>query len=287
MSEREIRYRGNSYAANEFERQFNPRADNPDIGLQLEERSKLAAATRTHLSFTPDVSYGPSPRQTLDIFHGDPNRRGECADLLFFHGGYWRAGHGSENCFVAEAFVDAGATVVMASYDLCPNVRIGTIVEQAGQALDWLVQNGAAHGVDSNRLWIGGHSAGAHLCAMILADPSSPPVAGGLLASGIYDLDPVLNISLNAEIQARTEDVAPWSPLNHPPVQQTEVLLTVGADEPFEWQRQTHLYADVARGAGCATETVIEAGANHLGLLFDLRSATSESTQAALAKMKT
>ena len=287
MTYRPIEYRGNTYAPDVFERQFNPRADNPDIGLQLEERSRLAASTRRRLAFTPNISYGPSPRQTMDIFPGNPDRRGECADLLFFHGGYWRAGHGSENCFVAEAFVEAGATVVMASYDLCPHVRIGAIVAQACQALEWLMQNGDAHAVDSNRLWVGGHSAGAHLSAMILADPSSPPVAGALLASGIFDLDPVLNISLNAEIQAQSEDVEPWSPLNHPPAQRTEILLAVGGEESSEWQRQTHLYADVARGAGCKTETVIEANANHLGLLFELRSASSKSTQAALARMKT
>lgn len=286
MVYRPIEYRGNTYAPDEFERQFNPRADTPNMEEQLAERHALASSTRRRLVFDGDISYGPSDRQVIDIFPGNPDRKGECADLLFFHGGYWRAGHGSENCFIVEAFVAAGATVAMASYDLCPHVRIGTIVDQARQAVRWLVDNGSAHGVDPHNLWIGGHSAGAHLSAMILADPDAPPVAGALLASGIFDIDPVLNISINAEIQATADDVQPWSPLLHPPVQQTTVLLTVGDQESSEWQRQTHLYADVASSAGCTTKTVVEPGANHLGQLFNLRLADSMATKSALALMK-
>jgi len=283
---RPISYRGNTYAPDEFERQFNPRALNQDMDAQLEERQRLATATREKLPFTPNVPYGSSPRQIVDIYPGDPARAGACADILFFHGGYWRAGHGSENCFVAEPITAAGGTVIMASYDLCPQVTIGEIVRQARACHRWVVQHGRAYGIDPDNLWIGGHSAGAHLSAMILADPEAPPVAGAMLASGIYDLGPVRDISINEEIRATADDVGPWSPLIHPPQQATRMILPVGAEESEEWRRQTDLYAEVAQAVDCKAEIVLEPEADHLQMLFNLRLPDGVATRAILNQMR-
>lgn len=284
-----IAYRGAAYSAAAFERQFNPRAVIENMDAVLRRRQELAAETLARLPHSPDIPYGPSPRQTMLIFPaglaGDPTNETRCADLLFFHGGYWRAGHGSENCFVAEAFTAAGGTVLMASYDLCPRVGIGDIVRQAKDALVWTVANAADHGIDPATLWIGGHSAGAHLCAMILADPDMPPVAGAMLVSGIFDIEPVLNISVNAEIQATAAEIDPWSPLKHPPARPTDMIVSVGGDESAEWQRQSRLYADIARAAGCDVTRVTEAGEHHLSILFNLRRPQSPTAAATIDRM--
>lgn len=286
MASDTLSYRGADYSPDEFERQFNPRAVIAEMETVLERRRELAAATLARLPYTGGISYGPCARQTMEIFPPDPAAEKACADLLFFHGGYWRAGHGRENCFVAESFTAAGGTVAMASYDLCPQVGIGDIVGQAKEALAWTVANGADHGIDPGNLWIGGHSAGAHLCAMLLADPETPPVAGALLVSGIFDIAPVLNITVNAEIQATEADIAPWSPLDHPPVQPTAMVVAVGADESTEWRRQSDLYADAARAAGCPVIPVTETGENHLSILFNLRHLNSPTVIATLNAMR-
>lgn len=286
MTTQTVSYRGADYAPNAFEREFNPRATIADMEAVLEQRRTLAKATVARLPHTGGISYGPSARQTMDIFPPDPAVKRGSADLLFFHGGYWRAGHGLENCFVAESFTAAGGTVAMASYDLCPQVGIGDIVGQAKEALAWTVANAAEHGIDPGNLWIGGHSAGAHLCAMLLADPDTPPVAGALLVSGIFDVAPVLNITVNAEIQATEADIAPWSPLGHPPARPTKLVIAAGADESTEWRRQSALYDEVARAAGCTTVTVTETGEDHLSILFNLRHLHSPTVTATLAAMR-
>ena len=286
MAQDILSYRGANYAPDAFEREFNPRAVIADMEAVLERRRTLAKATLARLPYIGGISYGPSPRQTMDIFPPVPAAEGNSADLLFFHGGYWRAGHGQENCFVAESFTAAGGTVAMASYDLCPQVGIGDIVGQAKEALAWTVANAADHGIDPDNLWIGGHSAGAHLCAMLLADPETPPVAGALLVSGIFDIEPVLNITINAEIQATEADIAPWSPLNHPPVQRTKMVVAFGADESTEWRRQSDLYAAIAKSAGCKAVTVAEKGEHHLSILFNLRHRDSPTVLATLDAMR-
>ncbi|HUT51695.1 MAG TPA: alpha/beta hydrolase [Alphaproteobacteria bacterium] len=281
-----IDYRGASYSQAEFDRQFNPRlvAVNPDA--VPERRAALSDAIRARRPHALGLAYGDRPRETIDVFPGDTPGG---PVLVYFHGGYWRAGSARDNNFIAEPFLAAGACVALINYDLCPTVPIGTIVAQAGKAIGWIRANIGQHGGDGERLFLLGHSAGAHLAAMVLADKNAAApleaIQGAALVSGIYDLDPVIRAAVNHEIGLTRADVAPFSPLGHPPHTPVSLIVAVGLAESNEWVRQSRLYAGVAEAAGCPVERIDIPDADHYKPLFDILEPGDPMCEAIVARM--
>lgn len=267
----QIVYLGNIYDAEEFERQFNPRLMVEDDGGIYERRNTLSEAARAALPHELGVHYGPGEREIVDIF---PAKGGDAPVLIYLHGGYFRMGHARENNYAVRTFAEAGAAAFVATYDLCPDVPLTTIVDQAKRAIAWVYDHAAGYGGDPNSLYICGHSAGAHLAAMCLADgvPGVPDAAilGVSLISGIYDLEPVSNISINDDLRLEEMDLFPLSPLNNPPTMRIPVVIAWGTAESAEWQRQSKLYGSVARSGGALVEELAVEGADHYSIAFDL-----------------
>jgi arylformamidase len=283
-----IDYRGHAYTPEEFERQFNPRANVTDSEAIQAERKRLSEEARTRLDGLLGVPYGDSDREVIDIFAPD-HEEGPC--FVYLHGGYWRGGHARDGSFIAEPFVRAGASVFLPTYDLCPDVTVAEIVAQTHKAIAWIHANARAYGGDPDRLYLAGHSAGAHLAAMALADDwrDDPAVAGAFagacLISGVYDMDPVRYVSVNDLIRATDADVEPLSPLRHPPRWPVPMVVAAGGDESEEWRRQSQLYADVARDAGCSVAAMEIPGVHHWSILLPMREPDHPITRAMLRMM--
>src|SRR5260370_40144708 len=112
----------------------------------------------------------------MDIFRARGRSRGL---LMYIHGGYWRSFDKKSFSFVAPALAEAGITVAVPDYDLCPAVRAEDIVMQMVQACVWLYRNGENFGAPAKRLALCGHSARGHLAAMMLSW-RSPDYSPGL-----------------------------------------------------------------------------------------------------------
>ncbi len=105
---------------------------------------------------------------------------------------------------------------------------------------------------------------------MLLA--SDPSIAGACLISGIYDLAPVLKVSVNAEIGLTPEMVHPMSPMIHLPVGDPRLVMAVGEQEPSLWIQQTRDYNARCIGQGLTCDLLEIEGANHFSIaeaLFD------------------
>ena len=116
---------------------------------------------------------GPNQRQRLDIYlpwagaaAGTPRKT-----LIFFHGGGWSRGSKDRHRFVGRAFARAGYVVVLANYRLFPQVRFPVFVEDSARAVAWVRANINRYGGDPERLYLMGHSAGAHIAALLALDP--------------------------------------------------------------------------------------------------------------------
>jgi arylformamidase len=268
------------YTAQEFERQFNPRVAVPDHQPKIDARKAQSAQVRRRLNGSHDIRYGPNANELLDVYPA----QGTAAPApvqLYIHGGYWRAQDKADVAFIAEPMTRAGATVVIINYDLCPTVALDEIVAETMRAIAWTFRNVAGHGGDPERLFISGNSAGAHLCAMALAHDWSADglpadiVKGAAPATGIYDVAPVLNISVNAEIGLTPETVAAMSPMQQPPRRPLPLLISVGSGETPAWIKQSRDYAEVCRRHGLAPEYLEVPGADH----FDMTGAMGEPDQ--------
>ena len=231
--------------------QYNNRARVPGALDILARWAKASAAARDGSpGKTLNVRYGEGPNETLDIF---PASRPDAPVLVFIHGGYWRALDKSDHSFVAPSFVADGATVVVLNYALCPSVTIEQIALQAVRALAWTWRHIAEYGGDPSRIAVVGHSAGAHLAAMLLScrwkqvgeDLPLAPLAGALAVSGLYDLEPLrLTPFLQGDLRLTPQQVARASPAFFPRPKGGKLFVTVGADESAEFLRHNQLIRD-------------------------------------------
>src|SRR5882672_597139 len=192
---------------------------------------------RARLDCYLDVPYGVSSSETLDLFRAKSESRGL---LMYIHGGFLRALDKKRFSFVAPALVEAGITVAVVDYALCPAVTVADIVMQMVQASAWLYRNGANFGAPARRLGVYGHSAGGHLAAMMLAcdwpryapDLPRKVVSGAVSISGVYDLTEIAKVpSINCDVRLTEKAAVKVSPAFMPPATDAPLVTAVGADE--------------------------------------------------------
>lgn len=260
--------------------QYNNRARVPGYP-QIFERWRVASArVREGMTCVADVPYGTGRDETLDIF---PAAEPRSPVLVFIHGGWWRSLDKAEHSFVAASLVGAGAMVVLPNYSLCPGtdeapVSIETIALQMTKALAWVYRNAALYGGSPGRIVAAGHSAGAHLAAMMLCcewpevDKRLPlqMVRGALGISGVYDLNPIRQTPfLQQDLRLTPEAVDRLSPARFRAPREARFYATVGADESEEFLRQSQLL-QLAWGKTAMPRYELVAGANHFTVLHDL-----------------
>jgi arylformamidase len=254
--------------------QHNNRArvpEHPQILARWERASEFA---RDNSARRIDIAYGPTPAETLDVF---PTPRADAPVFVFIHGGWWRALDKRDQSFIAPAFTNAGALVVLPNYALCPAVTIETIALQLTKALIWTHRNAALYGGDPQRIFVAGHSAGGHLATMMLScdwraiDPKLPArlVRGALSISGLFDLEPVRQTPfLKDDLRLTPASVQRLSPLRFPRPS-GPLYATVGALESEEFLRQ-NLAIRNAWGAKSVPVCESVAGTNHFDVLHAL-----------------
>ena len=273
-------------SADFVEREYNLRQAFPDHPQWFARWSAESAAARSRLDSRLDVRYGSGPKQTLDLFPAESPR----GALLFIHGGYWRALDKGDHSFVAPAFVDQGVGVVVINYDLCPNVSIAHIVEECRQAVAWLWREGRSQGVPVERLFIAGHSAGGHLVAMLYATDwrrygvPVDAIRGGLSVSGVFDLEPLIQVSFNADLKLDSGKARAMSPIHCTAEVRAPLLLAVGGGETSEFSRQSWLLWE--RWPECRPATthspLFIADRHHYSVMSELGDRKSELTAATL-----
>lgn len=157
-----------------------------------------SASPSGHFERMANIRYGDLPRQVLDVYV--PKSVAAPAPMVvFFYGGGWRDGSKDDYEFVASALTEAGHIVVIADYRLFPEVVFPTFVEDSALATAWALDNVARLGADPRRVFVMGHSAGAHIAALLALDPSylatagiaGQPFAGLIGLSGPYDFLPI------------------------------------------------------------------------------------------------
>lgn len=270
----------------DFEAEYNNRArvpEHPRIIAEWQERA--AALRRSHPNAELGISYGPSPRQALDIFWPDASRDAPLA--LFIHGGYWQALDRSCFSHLAKAANANGVALALCGYDLCPQVSVGAIVEQVRASVLHLWKR------HRRKIAASGHSAGGHLAACLLAtdwekyDATAPRdlVHAGLSISGLFELTPLVPTTVNGALKLEPAEAARLSPLHWPLPGKRVLEAWVGGAESGEYLRQSREVAETWKRRGAETVYRELAGANHFTVLDPLCDPASEISQrlAALA----
>lgn len=255
----------------DYETEYNNRArvpEHPEIFARWTRDAELFRAEalkneRAELG----LSYGDTPRQTLDLFLP---ASGELAPLaMFIHGGWWRSLDPSLFSHVARGPNARGVAVAVVGYDLCPNVSIADIIEQMRRACAYLWQR------FGRRMLVYGHSAGGHLAGAMLATdwsslyPKAPAdlIPAGYSVSGLFDLTPLIAVTVNQDLRLDAATARAVSPVFWPLKPDRIFDAVVGALESNEFKRQSQMIVQAWQQAGAQTRYQEIAGTNHFTVI--------------------
>lgn len=260
----------------DYEVEYNNRARVPENPAIMAGWARDAAAYREAQNGRWHViRYGPGARHTIDFFSA--GNQGPI--VVFIHGGYWQALDSSSSSHLAAGLNAHGIDVALPSYDLCPGVSVGDIIQQMRLASRQLARLGRP-------LVMSGHSAGGHLAACMLAtdwravDASLPEglVTAAYTISGLFDLVPLVKTSINNALRLDDATARQASPLFWPAPSRGSLDAVVGGNESAEYFRQSRSIVEVWAAAGLATRFAAVADANHFTAMAPLTDPRSPMT---------
>jgi arylformamidase len=267
---------------NWFEREYYPSLAIPNAGAIFNDWKKRAAATRAALKFQPDIRYGSHKREVLD-FYPAANPQG-C--VVYIHGGYWVEFSKFETSWVADGFVNQNLSVALINYPLCPEVSIADIRDSCARAFAHLYKSVLSE-AERAAIVVTGHSAGGHLAAAHLvedwAEKSLPqnPIAGVIALSGVFDVAPLAQTSLNDELRLTRDSAAALDLNKSQPIGSAKFALAVGQQESAEFHRQS---TELARNWKVLRPQVLDiAGTHHFTIVDTLADQGGQLNRLAVA----
>ena len=264
-----------------LDKQYNAQATVGDISPFIKVYTAESKNARSSLLFEDSLSFGMSPEEILDLFPA-----GEGAPLLIFiHGGYWRALSKNESSFMAPCMVGLGLATASVNYTLRPQATLDEIVAEVRRAISWLYRQGGQYGYDPERMFIAGSSAGGHLAGMAISrdwhEEFGVPldvIKGGILLSGLYDLEPVRLSYANEWMGLDESSAYRNSPLFQLPESGCPLILSYGGSETEEFKRQSEDYASAWQSAGFEAESFEVSECNHFDIPLELTKSSSVLT---------
>jgi len=236
-----------SNSSSYYNQQYNARAMIPEHPHIFTRWVNDSALVRRRTPSLRDLTFGESPGERLDFF---PAAQVGAPLLVFIHGGWWRSLDKSDFSFIAPPYVRAGLNVALLNYTLAPDASIDEIVRQQLRALAWLYRHAEQYEFNRDKIVLAGHSAGAHLSAMMLAahwnvyanDLPTDLVKAGVLMSGLYDLDPIQHADfVNIDLKLTQNLIDTLSPALMPQSHAAPFITAVGDLESSEFHRQNAL----------------------------------------------
>lgn len=242
-------------------------------------RARWTAADLARL----DVPYGDHPRQRLDLFlpHGSQPK----GLLVHVHGGYWMRTDKSFWSHFADGALANGFAVAVPSYRLCPEVSIASITADISAAIT------CAASLVAGCIVLSGHSAGGHLVSRQLCQNArlEPKIAsrirGAASISGLHDLRPLINTSMNESLQLSMPTARAESPALLEPRPDSRLFVWVGVDELPEFRRQAALMDIMWQHQLAHARAVELPGTHHFDIVNALHDPAGEMLTSLLASV--
>jgi arylformamidase len=238
----------------------------------------MSGEVRARLGEPQRVAYGPTAIEQLDIYR---SARNNAPVVIFIHGGAWRRGTAKGNSFAAELFVNEGFHYVVPDFVIVQEAddSLRTLANQVRKAIAWVYQNAATFGGDCQRIYLVGHSSGAHLSGAALTTDwragfglPHDIVKAAALCSGMFDLHPVSLSSRREYVPFDDRLVQELSPHRHIDRLHADLVVMYGTLETPEFVRQSCDFADAVRKAGKSVKLIAAADYNHFELKETLAS---------------
>jgi arylformamidase len=277
-----------SFDQEELDAQYRAAATVPNMQHFIDDYASLSATARETLDCKIGLKFGPGIEETLDLFPVSTLK--DAPLFVFIHGGYWRMLSKNESSFMALNLVDQGVAVAAINYTLVPPADIDQIVAECRRAIKWLYQNVASYGIDPNRIYVGGSSAGGHLTGMTVTGgwqeeyglPTNV-IKGGVPISGLFDMEPLVKCFVNEWMQMSTADGIRNSPAQNLPTNGCPLIVAVGGDETDEFRRQSKDFSNLWKSQGWTADYLECQGVHHFNAPLELCNSDSALTLKLLA----
>jgi len=212
-----------------------------------------------------NIAYGEDPQHRLDVYVPDAVSAQSQSQLpsrpliVFWHGGRWSYGDKSDYRFVGAALAGLGYVAVLPNYRHYPEVKMPGFMEDAAHAAVWAAAHGGDYGADAKRLYLMGHSAGAHMAALVTLDPRYfaatgepvPAVAGVIGLSGPYDFLPLLEADVQ-DMFGPPQNYPDSQPINFVRADAPPMLLVHGLKDDTVWPKNSRNLASALTARGVA-----------------------------------
>jgi acetyl esterase/lipase len=234
------------------------------INLQVSPKMEVAS----------NLPYGTEDRQVLDVYtRQDVPSKGV---VVFVHGGYWDTGSKNDYPFLADSLTEQGFTTVVVNYRLVPTVTFPSYVEDVALAVKWTTENITEYGGNAENIFLMGHSAGAHITALVAFDErylqnvglSNKELSGFIGFAGPYDFLPVApdDVRSIAALGA-IETYADTQPINFVDSTDPPAFLAVSPSDTTVNPKNTLRFAEKIREVGGSVEEHSYDGVDHVTIL--------------------
>ena len=264
----------------------------PLIAQVAQRLASSSEATRARIGAAQRVAYGPSELERLDIYR---TSRAHAPIFIFIHGGTWRWGAAKDAGYPAEMFANAGAHYIAVDFIQvqAAGSDLGAMAAQVRGAIAWIYNNADSFGGDPERIYVGGHSSGGHLCGIALVTDwhnefgiPDTAVKGGLCMSGMYDLAPVRLSWRSKYLKLTDATVDALSPQRHVDRINAPVVVSYGTFETPDFQRQGRDFAAAIKAARKEVTLIEAPNYAHLEMAETLGNPYGPNGRAALALMQ-
>jgi arylformamidase len=238
--------------------------------LELDKRNaQKSAQAIARLGPPRRLAYGPAEAEKLDLYQ---TQRPNAPINVYIHGGRWRFGSAALYAYQSEMFVDAGAHFIALDFNNVDETKgdLMVMADQVRRGVAWVYRNAGSFGGDPNRLYVSGHSSGAHLAGVVVTtewrqDFGLPMniVKGALLASGMYELRPVSLSVRSSYVNFTPQVLEALSSQRHLGSLTAPVIVAYGTLETPEFQRQNREFAAAVKAAGKVADLIVLNGYNH------------------------
>jgi arylformamidase len=237
------------------------------------------------------IAYGPTAVETLDWY---PSQTPNAPLVFFVHGGAWRRGQAQDYAMAAAWLHPLGVQLVVPDFSAVTDVQgsLLTMVDQLQRALTFTAQTAADLGANPQRIYVVGHSSGAHLAACLGATDwqqqgiNAAPIHALMCCSGMYELEPVSLSARSQYVQFNPKTLQDLSPQRHVHRFKMPIALLCGEQESPEFKRQAQEFAQALSHKDAPLRVIWGQGLNHFEILKSFANPDGVMSQALLALMQ-
>lgn len=224
------------------------------------------------------IVFGPLPRHKLDVYrprHAEDRAR---PVVLFLYGGFWVSGERGDYAFVGRALAEAGMVAVIPDYRLWPEGKFPGFVQDSAKALAWVHEHLHSLGGDPERVFVMGHSAGAHLAGMLATNPRfaaeaglpPSPIRGWIGLAGPYNFVPESLPFPRAQSEAMFGKPEQWADsqvLTHASAEDPPALLLHGLPDQTVWPQHSIDLSQKFKSVGVSVRHEQFSGVGHVEIV--------------------